>query len=268
MAKQITEKGANGIKTIINAMAKGANADAPFGPPILVCGDAVVTTGHPSLFKEWKRWIAVRGIQYYQWRKGFKEYKSTHVRGYVGKLTLKYAVRAHQSGLLDVEAERRGITIDELYTELCMHDDWCFSMTTPHGRWDRWADIYRDEDWRIQRPEFCDFAEEAERDAFEQSMWRWFGVDYEEEQLLDILVNERLRVPRNKFMRILDGGSDRTVCSGTLAAGYEVTRKFVGEAWRRLMDGLDCERFAPAHYVCLPRGARYRMEFRTYRRRK
>jgi len=232
------------------------------------CGDVINTIGHYNLFKNPKSWLACRGIQLYQWAKGFKHWRATHSRLYIGELHGPYIEKARQDGLLECGAKRLGLTVQQYHMMLESRTDWCLSMTTPHGRWDSWEEIESEQDWSVHRPRFEDFKKEAVKLTLEQAAWSMILRPYDQGQLIDIPFNEIFNVPRNKFVSIFDGGRARTVCSGCVGICFEVVRKYVGEKWDALFRGLWPERYAPAHFESLPRGAKYHHPFRTIGRKK
>lgn len=214
-------------------------------------GDTIGTIGH---YWPPQKAVVTLGIQGAQRLMGLKEWRLTHSMAYVGRLDKEMICAAVETGIVD----------ESVACELVQHDDWMLSMTTPVGKWERYASVRGRH--VISRPTFCAFHEEWQRRAWQATAWWWIGRRYDIGQLFGILVDVLGEREPKKYSRFLDAGPWRTVCSGAVSSCYEAVRRQgiaarewqaceIGEwtgGWPRILDGLHLERTAPGHLCLAP----------------
>jgi hypothetical protein len=216
--------------------------------------DVVLTVGHPPL-GNFTHWIACRGIQFFQWRRGYRgrAWKQTHARWFIGKL----------SGDNIEQAVTDGRILPGIADNLTLYDDWMLSVTDPFVIWERWKDVCR-EDWTACRALM--YTDARDITVAENACWKLIGEEYDRGQLIDIWLNAIMCIPEGEYVRILDSGTQHTVCSGGVAAGWEAVRRArVAErlppAWPRLFGGTYVERVPPAMFMGRPRGGVWNSAF-------
>lgn len=200
--------------------------------------------------RKWLHRVAGAGIQIVQWACGLIGWRAKHVVLFIGKLRETSVLSALAAGQLDNEATRNGMT-PEVYADYLMeYDDWCLSMTTPEGRWERWKDIEQ-QPHAIYRPKFIPIDRQHYDHAIESAAWRMISRDYDEQQLGGILINKIFRVGRKAYKRILDGSRHTTVCSGAEAVCQRWALKAIKSA-RIIYGGMHDERIEPARVTDFP----------------
>jgi len=207
---------------------------------------AVVITNAKSRKKLHK--IAGKAIQWAQKLRGYFAWRAKHAVLYIGKLSNGLIVAALKSGKLVTEAKRRGLHPAQVADMLTKHDDWCLSMTTPVGRWERWSEICR-QPHAIYLPKFVPEAKRQAYDkALESAAWNMIDRDYDEKQLGGIALNWLFGIGRKAYKRIIDGSEHTTVCSGAVAYAYRRALKKLGLGVQ-ILGGTHSEKVAPADFA-------------------
>ena len=208
-------------------------------------GDWIVTNARPDSLVSW---IVGAGIQAYQRLEGYSSWRAKHSVLYIGRLDKEFVSRGTSHGLLIHEARRKCWSMERYADYLNTHSDWCLSMTTPCGRWERWAHI-QTQRHAVYQPRFVPVDRRQEFNvALHSAAWRYISRRYDKGQLIDIARNAAERVGPRWYNRLFDASPWRTVCSGACA---ESTRRALTQAGcpkmaADLYSGLADERVPPA----------------------
>lgn len=218
--------------------------------------DVVLTVGHPPI-KNFLHWIACKGIQFYQWRRGYhgRAWVQTHARWYIGRLTPELIEKAVLEGRVSAGAQAENLRY---------YDDWMLSVTDPLARWERWESI-RHEDWTLVRPITEPRHDHNDVLVAERACWKLIGEEYDRGQLVDIWLNTIMHLPKQYYVPCFDSGAQHTVCSGGIAAGWEAIRRQRVQngiaCWPRLFGGTYVERVCPAMFIGRPRNESWGLPF-------
>lgn len=192
---------------------------------VLLPGDVINTTSHPRWYKI-HLLILKWAIQLEQKIKGFKVWDHTHTLIYLGKIL--------PSDWVWVPAKRDSLDFDALL----QHEDWCFEVTWPRGKWTRWKDVIKS-DWDIYRmrdhapgalPVIYHIADPLDFSKtsiglMRRAAWDLYGRHYDVGQLFNHIVQRLFGISRTVWKRFTDTGKMNKVCSAGVAYIYEKAKR-------------------------------------------